>query len=147
MTNKTLSKKKSFVGNISKEQAKDAGMAVVLILLLLGIFLILEGLSQPNPGALKTPLYREIGKYSNKRDRFVAGISFAVFLLVLMLASSLLSHNRSIEFIVKVGLSSLLAVGSYYAIRFSFGSQELREDMIPKALRRYLEKRNQSKSD
>ena len=39
MTNKTLSKKKSFVSNISKEQAKDAGMAVVLILLLLGIFL------------------------------------------------------------------------------------------------------------
>jgi hypothetical protein len=39
MTKKTLSKKKSFVGNISKEQAKDAGMAVVLILLLLGIFL------------------------------------------------------------------------------------------------------------
>jgi hypothetical protein len=39
MTNKTLPKKKSFVGNTSKEQAKDAGMAVVLILLLLGIFL------------------------------------------------------------------------------------------------------------
>lgn len=39
MTNKTLLKKKSFVSNISKEQAKDAGMAVVLILLLLGIFL------------------------------------------------------------------------------------------------------------
>jgi hypothetical protein len=39
MTNKTLSKKKSFASRISKEQAKDAGMAVVLILLLLGIFL------------------------------------------------------------------------------------------------------------
>jgi hypothetical protein len=39
MTDKNFSKKKSFVGNISKEQAKDAGMAVVLILLLLGIFL------------------------------------------------------------------------------------------------------------
>ena len=39
MTNKTLSKKRFFVGNITKDQAKDAGMAVVLILLLLGIFL------------------------------------------------------------------------------------------------------------
>jgi hypothetical protein len=39
MTNKNLSPKRFFVGNISKEQAKDAGMAVVLILLLLGIFL------------------------------------------------------------------------------------------------------------
>jgi hypothetical protein len=39
MANKILSKKKSFISNISKEQAKDAGMAVVLILLLLGIFL------------------------------------------------------------------------------------------------------------
>ena len=39
MTNKTRSKKKFVAGNISKEQAKDAGMAVVLILLLLGIFL------------------------------------------------------------------------------------------------------------
>jgi hypothetical protein len=43
MINKTLSKKKSFFGNISKEQAKDAGMAVVLILLLLGIFLKQQG--------------------------------------------------------------------------------------------------------
>jgi hypothetical protein len=39
MKDKTLSKEKSFVSNISKDQAKDAGMAVVLILLLLGIFL------------------------------------------------------------------------------------------------------------
>ncbi len=39
MADKTFSKMKSLVGNISKEQAKDAGMAVVLILLLLGIFL------------------------------------------------------------------------------------------------------------
>jgi NhaP-type Na+/H+ and K+/H+ antiporter len=39
MTNKTFLKKRAFVNNISKEQAKDAGMAVVLILLLLGIFL------------------------------------------------------------------------------------------------------------
>ena len=42
MTNKTRSKKESFIGNISKEQVKDAGMAVVLILLLLGIFLKLH---------------------------------------------------------------------------------------------------------
>jgi hypothetical protein len=39
MADKTFSKMKSLVGKISKEQAKDAGMAVVLILLLLGIFL------------------------------------------------------------------------------------------------------------
>ncbi len=42
MTNKTRSKKESFISNISKEQVKDAGMAVVLILLLLGIFLKLH---------------------------------------------------------------------------------------------------------
>jgi hypothetical protein len=39
MTDKDHSKNSFFMGNISKEQAKDAGMAVVLILLLLGIFL------------------------------------------------------------------------------------------------------------
>ncbi|MGD2087381.1 MAG: hypothetical protein PVH61_14450 [Candidatus Aminicenantes bacterium] len=38
MANKNLSKK-SVASKISKEQAKDAGMALVLILLLLGIFL------------------------------------------------------------------------------------------------------------
>ena len=39
MKNKTLAKEKFFVGNISKDQAKDAGMAVVLILLILGVVL------------------------------------------------------------------------------------------------------------
>ena len=114
---------------------------------ILGLFFILEALAQPNPSEQKTPLYQLVGRYSNRRDRFVAGIALAVLLVVLYLPSILLhkttvNANWLVLSLIAV-LTTLSAIGLYFAVALYFGSSELREMILPKIVKKILEKRNQ----
>ncbi len=114
---------------------------------MLGLFFILEALAQSNPSEQKTPLYQLVGRYTNRRDRFVAGISLAVSIVAAYLPSVLLreiiDNSSWLVILLTAVLNMLFAFGLYFAIGLYFGSPELREMMVPKIVKKFLEKRNQ----
>ena len=121
---------------------------ILTLFFLLGFGLIIEALSQPDPSEFQTPFYKLIGRYTNRRDRLVASLSFIVFILVLYLPTFLFS-DMEINWVLKLALFvlfALLAFWLYFVVASHFGSHELRDNVTPRILKRYLEKLDKSKS-
>ena len=109
----------------------------------LSMILFMEAVAQPDPQEMvKTPLYRLIWKYPQRRDRLVAGISLLAMLVVYIVTVSWIgSWQIPLQFkLPLVFLCLALMFGTMAAIRYRFGSPEMRADITPKFLKRFLEK-------
>ncbi|MBN2388865.1 MAG: hypothetical protein JXB85_17750 [Anaerolineales bacterium] len=109
---------------------------------ILGLWFFVEAAFQMSPGEQRQtlPLYRLVWRYNSLRDKFVAGIALAVFFSILFLAVAVLMENMFF-WVIKLTLAVatvLLTWLAYYGICYLFGSQELRDEGIPKFIRGWI---------
>ena len=87
-----------------------------------------------------TPLYQLVGRFQTMRDKVVGSVALAAFFVILFFSVRYLMEN-DLFWMTKL----VLAVGTllftwlvYYGICFLFGTDELRNGILPKFIRRWL---------
>jgi hypothetical protein len=106
--------------------------AEVLVIFLF-FLLIVEVASQADPSLVASPIRNFLAKYSNRRDRVVIIVIYAIAFLVLSILS-MLKENRFLLMVLLI----IGAVAVSYGICLAFGSQELKERVIPHLIKKKL---------
>jgi hypothetical protein len=104
---------------------------VELLAIFLFFWLVIEAAAQANPNQVTSPLGNFLSKYSNHRDRVVVCIAWLGVLIVLFITSFL--HGNL--FLISV-LSIIGAVVVYYGVCLLFGTQDLRDKVIPNFIKK-----------
>jgi hypothetical protein len=117
---------------LSKFDGDFMGLVEILAILVF-FWLIMEAAAKANPGQVESPLGRFLGRYSNRRDKVVVCFAFLAVLAVLFL-TSFLHGNLFLTIVVSVTGT----VAAYYGICRLFGTQELRDQVLPEFIKRTI---------
>lgn len=89
---------------------------------------------------MATPLYQLVGRFTTWRDKVVGGAALAAFFVILYCAVRYLMENE-FTWVVKLTLAVAVILTTwlvYYGICFLFGTNELRNGILPKFVRRWF---------
>jgi hypothetical protein len=115
---------------------------------IVGIWFLAEAgfLMFPGEARRSLPLYQLVWKYPSLRDKFAAGLALVAFFAVLFVAVWQLTENEFF-WAVKLGLAIATVLVSwlaYYGICYLFGTQELRDGVMPKFVKKWLQRNKKS---
>jgi len=103
--------------------------------------LIVEAASQADPDQVTSPINSFFARYSNRRDRIVIVAAYAVLVITLAVMPKL-EGNGLLAAAVLIG-----SIAVFHGICLAFGTQELKEKVIPQGIQRFLSRKSIDKKD
>ncbi len=104
----------------------------MLLIVFIVFWLIMEAAAQADPTLSESPLHKLVGRYSNTRDKRTKIVAIAAGLIT---GSAFMDSPHG-------GFSLLAVILAYYGICLVFGTRELRWDVTPAIIKRWINRKS-----